>query len=115
MISLILLLIFGSAITFLSLQNTTLVQLSFLNYNFNNIPLFYVIIGSILFGVLGAYIINVGNSVLTAIAIRGKDKKIKNLRQELNEVVKTNHQLEIKIAALCGETNSKSAQDIRSL
>jgi len=100
MLSLIFLLVFGSGIAFLSLQNTQLVSLTFLDYSVSNIPLYFVIIGSLLMGILLAYVIYLSHAISTGLTIRGQKKKLRHEKLENAELTKSVHQLELKNAGL---------------
>lgn len=104
MLSLIFILLVGAAITFLSLQNTAVVSLTFLTYTFPNLPIHFVIIGSILVGVVLAYIISFINSISTFMVIRDQHKKIGQEKREVAELTKRVHQLEIENVGLKNET-----------
>lgn len=110
-LALILLLIFGSGVAYLALQNTTHVTFTILNYTLSDIPLFSVIIGSVLVGVLLAYIIYMINSISTALTIHGKDKKIKESEKSAAELTKRIHQLELENAALKKDGPSAATDD----
>lgn len=105
MLSLIFLLVVGAAITFVSLQNTAVVSLTFLTYTFNNLPIHFVIIGSILVGVLLAYIISFINSISTFMVIRSQHKKIGQEKREVAELTKRVHQLEIENVGLKNDSD----------
>lgn len=100
MLLLILLLIFGSGIAFLAFQNSANVTLIFLNYTFPDVSLFLVILGSMLIGALLVYVIHLVNSISTAITIHGKDKKIKESENNVIQLIKKTHQLELENESL---------------
>lgn len=108
MLMLIFLIVVGAAFSFFSLQNTDVVTLSFLNYDFPNLPINYVIIGSILFGVILAYIINFINSISTSFKIRGQNKQIEQERREVAELTKRVHQLELENVGLKNENDPEN-------
>lgn len=114
MLILIFLLVVGAGFTFLSLQNTDVVSLSFLSYSFPNLPVNYVIIGSILLGVILAFFINFINSISTSFKIRGQHKQIKQERQEVAQLTKKVHQLELENVGLKTE-NDQGNVDQNSL
>ncbi len=105
MFVLILLLVFGSGVAYFALQNTSLVTLTLANYTFVDVPLFHVMIGSMLVGVVLAYVIHLVYSISTSMTIYGKDKKIKHAENELTELTKKVHQLELENTELRAETN----------
>lgn len=96
MLSLIILLVSGSLIAYFSLQNTMLVSVNFLDLNVTNIPLYYVIIGSMLVGLLLSYAIYIIHSISTSIKLHKKDKRIKENKGELAQLTKRIHQLELE-------------------
>lgn len=114
MLSLIFLLVVGAIITFLSIQNTAVVTLIFLNFTFENLPIYFVIIGSVLFGVVLAYLISFINSISTSLLIRSQSKKLGQEKKEVAELTKRVHQLELENVALNVE-NDPDAFDQKSL
>lgn len=53
-----------------------------------------------LVGVLLAYIIQLANSISTALAMRGKDNKIKKSEDDVTQLTKKTHQLELENESL---------------
>ncbi len=105
MFVLILLLIFGAGVAYFAIPNTSLVTFTLASYTFVDVPLFYVMIGSMLVGVVLAYVIHLVYSISTSMTIYGKNKKIKHAENELTELTKKIHQLELENAELKAETN----------
>lgn len=106
MLILIFLILVGAGFTFLSMQNTQLVSLNFLNYSFSNLPINYVIIGSILLGVILAFFISFINSISTAMKIRGQQQQLKQEKKSVAELTKKVHQLELENVGLKIDTDS---------
>lgn len=96
MLILILFLIFGSAMVYLAQNNLTPVTLRLSTYVFSGVPLFYIIIGSVLTGLGLAYLSYLVSSIFTGFTIRGKDKKIKQGNNENIDLTKQIHQLELE-------------------
>jgi uncharacterized membrane protein len=96
MLNIIFLLIAGSALTYISKYNLDLVTVNLGIYTFSNIPLFYVIVGSILVGLLFSYILQLLGNILTYFEIRSKTREIKTGKDEILNLTKTVHQLEIE-------------------
>ncbi len=111
MFSLILLLIGGSVIAYLSLQNTMLVSLHFLDYTIPNLPLYYVIIGSMLVGLLLSYIIYVVHTVVMRFNLLKKDKKIMQEKEQVAELTKRVHKLELENVRLKKENDDEGDDD----
>jgi len=96
MLVLILLLVVGSGLVYISRYNFTPVTLNLGVYTLSDIPLFYVIVGSLVIGLLLSYLVYMVNSILTTFKLRGKDKEIKKQKGEVLELTKRVHQLELE-------------------
>jgi lipopolysaccharide assembly protein A len=96
MLMLILFLVVGSALAYVSQYNfePTTVNLGF--YVFSEMPLFYVMIGSFVAGLILAYLIHLIHAISASLALRGKEKEIKKNKDEVLELTKRVHQLEIE-------------------
>ena len=71
------------------------VSINFGLYSFSNVPLFYVIVGSIVTGLLLAYILYVVHAISNSLILRSKDNEIKESKDEILELTKRIHQLEL--------------------
>jgi len=96
MIILILILVIGSGLVFISKYNFTPVTVNFGTVAVTNIPLFYVIVGSVVFGLLVSYLVHMATSVSTYFAMRGKNKQLQKEKEDVLELTKRVHQLEIE-------------------
>ena len=96
MLNLIFLLVLGSAMAYLSQNNLMLVPLRLGTYTFTDIPLFYIIIGSLLTGLGLAYLLQLVHSISTAISMHEKDNKIKQGNSDIVSLTKRIHQLELE-------------------
>jgi uncharacterized membrane protein len=96
MLKLILLLVIGSSMVYLSHNNLSQVTLHLGTYELPGVPLFYVIIGSILLGLGFSYLIYLINSVFTGFALRGKDSKIKKGKNEIDDLKRQIQKLEVE-------------------
>lgn len=114
MLSLIVLLIFGSAVAYLAIQNTTPVTLNFLHYTLPSVPLYYVIIGSIILGALLAYVIHILNVISMAITLHSKNKIISADEKEISAMTKKVHVLQLENAGLQKDVNPDSI-DLKSM
>lgn len=115
MLTLILLLIIGSIIAYLAQNNLTPVILHFGKYVFSGIPLFYIIIGSLLTGLGLAYLIDLVHSIFTAFTMHGKDNKIKQTKSEIVDLTKQIHQLELENERLKNNSTVIEPQDKNAL
>ena len=96
MLTLIVFLIIGSAFVYISKFNFAPVTLNFGMYVFSGIPLFYVIIGSVLTGLVLSYIISLVHGISNSLTLQGKNKEIKKDKSEILELTKRIHQLELE-------------------
>lgn len=105
MATLIVTVLFGLLIAYFATQNSGSISLNFLNYTIPGIPIYIVVAGTLLVGLLFSWIISIVNGIATDFTLRGKDSKIKDYRKENAELVKKNHQLELENARLSTTTN----------
>lgn len=96
MLILILFLIIGSVLVYISKFNFTPVTVNLGIHVFSNIPLFYVIVASLLVGLVLSYLVYLVHSISTSFALRGKNKEIKEEKDEVLELTKRVHQLELE-------------------
>lgn len=96
MIILILFLTAGSILAYLSRDNLIPVSVKLGTYTFSDVPLFYVIIGSLVTGLVLSYLISLIHDISHALLIRGKEKEIKQNKNEVLELTKRVHQLELE-------------------
>lgn len=96
MLILILFLIVGSILAYLSQSNLMPVSVYFGPYVWSDIPLFYVMIGSLLAGLVLSYLIHLVDAIATSFTLRGKDKEINKKKITVLELTKRVHQLELE-------------------
>lgn len=96
MLVLILLLVVGSILVYISKFNFMPVSVNLGLYAFSDIPLFYVIVGSLVIGLVLSYVVYLVHAISTSLALRGKDNKIKKNKNEVLELTKRVHQLELE-------------------
>lgn len=81
---------------YISKFNFTPVSVNLGLYTFSNIPLFYVIVASLLFGLVLSYLVYLVHSISTSFTLHGKDKEIKKDKNAVLELTKRVHQLELE-------------------
>lgn len=96
MLVLILFLVAGSFLVYISKFNSMPVTVNLKLYTFSNVPLFYVIVGSLLIGLVFSYLVYLIPAISAAFKLRGKDKEIKQNKNEVLELTKRVHQLELE-------------------
>ncbi|KKS41020.1 MAG: hypothetical protein UV04_C0016G0014 [Candidatus Gottesmanbacteria bacterium GW2011_GWA2_42_16] len=115
MLKLIFLLVVGAVFVYLAQNNLMLVTLRLGTYVIPDIPLFYIIIGSLLTGLGLAYLIYLVNSIFTAFAMHGKDNKIKQAKSEIVDLTKQIHKLELENERLKNNSDENEPDDQNAL
>ncbi len=96
MLILILLLVVGSVLVYISKFNFMPVSVNFGLYVFSDIPLFYVIVGSLVPGLVLSYVVYLVHDISTSFAFWGKNNEIKKNKDEVLGLTKRVHQLELE-------------------
>jgi uncharacterized integral membrane protein len=96
MLTLILVLVVGAILVYISKYNFLPVTLNLGFRSFSNIPLFYIIVGSVLFGLVLSYLVSLVRAIANSRTLRGKNKEIKKNKEEVLELTKNVHQLELE-------------------
>ena len=96
MLTLILFLIIGSLLVYISKFNFAPVTVNLGMYVISDIPLFYVIVGSLVIGLILSYLVYLIRSITTSLTLRGKDKEIKKQTDDVLELTKRVHKLELE-------------------
>ncbi len=104
MLNIILLIIFGLGIAFFATQNTQAIILNFMDYRIPNIPVYMVVIVSLLLGLFIGWLLNMVNAFGTFFTIRGKESVITKSNHTIEELNTKIHGLELENARLKGKT-----------
>lgn len=96
MLELILLLVVGSGLVYISKFNFVPVSVNLGMYTISDIPLFYVIVGSLVIGLVLSYLVYLINAISISFVLKGKDKEIKKNKDEVLELTRRVHQLELE-------------------
>jgi uncharacterized integral membrane protein len=88
--------LFGILSAFFATQNASYVTIALASYTFKNVPLYLVVLISLLLGLLLSSLISVVNALSSSLTIHGKNVKIKETKQTLADVTKHIHQLELE-------------------
>jgi uncharacterized integral membrane protein len=95
-LTLILLLVVGSVLVYISKFNFMLVSVNLGQYVLSDIPLFYVITGSLVLGLVLSYVVYFVHGISTSLTLRGKNKEIKKDKDEVLELTRRVHRLELE-------------------
>ncbi len=109
MLILILSLVVGSMLVYISKYNFQPVSINFGFTVFSGIPLFYVIVGSLVIGLVLSYLVSLIQSISTSFVLHGKNVEIKKNKDEVLELTKKVHQLEIKNEKLGNDSGVEPA------
>ncbi len=100
MLVLILAVIFALGVGYIATQNAMAVTLQMGNQLFTGIPLYFVIVASLLSGLLIGWIFNLAGSLGSMFALRGKDSNLKAVNSTNESLQNRVHGLEIENAEL---------------
>jgi uncharacterized integral membrane protein len=109
MLALLIAVIFGLAVGYFATQNITPVTIRVSEYAIEEVPLYVVIVGSMLVGLLIAWILYLARSLSSTITIYGKDSEVKKARHAAADLEHRVQELEIENARL--KTKSSSPFD----
>ena len=103
MLSILLSVVFGLAIGYLATQNTAPVTVQFGELVLENVPLYMVTVGSLMLGLLIAWIFYIARTVSTTLTIAGKDHEMKRSRRTVTDLEQKIHTLEAENMRLRSE------------
>ena len=113
MFAMIVLIFFGIGVAFFATQNTQTISIRLANYHFNGIPLYVIVLGSLLLGFILSWILSSFNVLSSNLKIRRKESTIRNDNKQISELTKKTHQLELESEKL--KTESGHPPDDKSL
>lgn len=96
MLALILLIIFSLGVAYFATENTGVVHIMFGNYLLQNIPLYVIVIGALLLGVVVSLLISLVDRLSTTVTVHGKDSEIAKMQKSLYEVKQEKDRLELE-------------------
>jgi len=103
MLSFILILVFGLLVAFFAGQNTAPVAINFPNYQLPAVPLYVIIVSSMLIGFIISWLVSLIDGLFTAFVLQGKDSAIRNSQKRASRLEEKIHDLEVENARLKGE------------
>lgn len=111
MIAIIITVIFGLIFAYLATQNTTTISIYAWNYAIHGAPIYLVILLSLAIGLLLATLIYSLKSITTSLKLGSKDDQLKKARQEITDLTKEVHKLEIENTKLKAEMGHEDTDD----
>ena len=100
MLTLIITVSLGLGFALFATQNTGGVTLNFGSYYIDNIPIYLIVLGSLLIGVLASFFAYLGIHLSSKLTISEQKDELKKLKEEESEAVKRAHKLEVENAKL---------------
>jgi len=91
---------FGIAIGYFATQNTDPVTVRLAEYAFEEVPLYLVIMGTLLAGILIAWVLYFAKSVSAGLTIYGKEKAVKKAKHTVADLEQRVYELETENARL---------------
>jgi uncharacterized integral membrane protein len=90
MSTLIILIVFGLGMAYFATQNTSLIHLSVANFYSGGIPLYVVVIGSMLLGIFISWLISLVNSLTASFKMRKINTEIRDANRTIEDLTKKN-------------------------
>jgi uncharacterized integral membrane protein len=90
MLSLFILVLFGVGVAFFATQNSQVTSVVLGPYSLANIPLYMVVIGAILFGILVSWIVSLFGFISTSMTLRSKDGRIRSTESRIRQLENEN-------------------------
>lgn len=96
--------LFGLIFSSFATQNTIGVNIQFANYLIT-LPLYLIVLGSLLLGLLISWVINLIDNLSSAFTLQSKEHQIRSTQHEVEVLHDKIHQLEVENARLRGESD----------
>ncbi|HKA32567.1 MAG TPA: lipopolysaccharide assembly protein LapA domain-containing protein [Candidatus Binatia bacterium] len=100
MLALLIAVVFGAAVGYFATQNTIPVTIRLAEYAIEEVPLYLVVIGSLLIGLFIGWILFLARAVSSSFAIRGKNNEVRRARETIAELENRVRDLEVENARL---------------
>ncbi len=108
-------LLFSVTIAYFATQNTEDVTLHFLTYTLSGIPLYIVILASLIAGIAFAWLFHILKAISYSFKLKGKNKTIEENKLENLELTKKVHKLELENTKLTNKDGAKTNIEDNSL
>lgn len=105
MFSLVIVLVSGIAVAIFATQNTQTVLVSFFNYQSFVVPVYIIVLVSMLIGIFISWLLSMVGSISSYFTLREKNKLLGETKYESTNLVKRVHQLELENERLKTELN----------
>lgn len=106
--------IFAGIIAFFATQNSGPVDIRLSSFQLTGVPLYWVVLGSVLVTLVFSWIMFVINSISNSFALHGRDNMVKRLKDENINLEKKVRFLELEHAKLQGSLENKNLEQTSS-
>jgi uncharacterized integral membrane protein len=115
MSTLIILIIFGLGMAYFATQNTGLTHITVANFYSGGIPLYIVVIGSMLLGIFISWLISLVNSLTASFKMRKINSQMRDANRTIDELTKKNADLLKENTSLKEEqlTDNETKEDVQ--
>lgn len=103
MLRLIIAVALSLAVAYFALQNTGGVSITIATTTIAHVPLYLVVVCSVLIGLVIGWIVHLMNMVSLTLSLHQKDKNLKEAQKENVDLTKRIHELELAHAKITGE------------
>lgn len=114
MLSIFISVVVGLGVGYFATQNTAPVTIQIGEFVLESVPLYLVVVGSLILGLLTAWIFYVARTVSSTLTIYGKDHQMKRSRQTVADLEQKIHELEAANARLRTEAPSAPKLSVAS-
>ncbi len=98
--TLILLVFFGIFSAVFATQNIGTASITLMGFSLRDVPMYLIVLGSLLIGLLLSSIVSIATSILTFFKLHSKDVKIKETNKAASDLAKRNRELELEVSNL---------------
>lgn len=103
MFSLLILIVFGLGVAYFATQNTGVVHINLANYFIEGVPLYVIVIGSMILGIFISWLISMVDSLSSILRIHGKEAELKEAYRTIESLKKDKEALFIENTYLKGD------------
>lgn len=111
MIILVICVLFGIVVSFFATQNTQEITIHALNYQWSHVPLYFIVLTSLLIGVIFSWLIYMLNAFSQSFITKKKQHRMDELKKENIDIAKHMHELEIENAQLKAKYDEDDVDD----